>query len=1054
MILPIGQRELRVAARAPSSYWGRCAFAGTAALVFAVHSLLSTPRVAPIRIFEALTVLCFVMTLFSGVVLTSDRISSERREGTLGLLFLTALKARDVVAGNLAGSSLKSLCGLLAVLPILSLALIFGGVSLGEFGRVCLALLSSLAFAHCLCFMTSCAPERYVIAPLKGFAGVVFFNAALPALVILARKVPLGVAGNWVTTIGLCSPWTTLSLAPSTLPFRLRQFWISLVTVNLLSAGFLIVACALLSRSWRSEPHLGTSRPRQRTAALWRKRLLDSNPISWLASRHTFAPFGLLCLFLAIGLLACCLAPTFSPVPGLGRMFPVLGRLMHAWYWAAGTMHLVVFWALAAAACSRLASDRKSGALELILVSPIDVGRILRGQRLALLRQFAGPVVALLLAQGLLLWGMLSLEGLRPGNGLSAWQVLVQAKRALDANPQLWRSLLFDIGLSVGCEVMFFSTLAALASAGAWIALRARRPSFAPWLALLFVLAPPFALYLCVLIGADWLGFSRGDWAATSLLLLLSAWIPTTLFQAALSRWRLRNFFRLAAAEKLPVVMLPDRRAIIRVAAVIAGIWMIGSLLYLNENRRGESALKRLKHNAAKVQAPEAIPDSENFGAAPILQALSYRIDGQGRVRWEDDPGFTRLMKMGVTGKSREPLRSRTAYLRAPNEPYSNWALHRATDFQACAKFYLGTLMVQSKQTNLPAQIVLDALGQYDQDLKDLHVASLRPSARFSVLRDVPWSWQIHPFPHHTLFENVSDILQLRACAKLELGDTDGALADITFAIRLALSLQFDPGLESLTVRHCILLDALQPVWEGLARRRWSGSQIARLEELFQIDLFVDYPMAVREEFRMVSRNLEFFGAADPRLRVMWNLSSGDLFAAKIIPRGWMQLNQAAVIDVCEKNYVPIIDPDTHRFHPAKLAAASSALQRSGVFLGNLYSLAFGPEGFWPIRQKYVTTLVHAQASLDETVIACALEAFRQKENAYPKSLNQLARRIPNDPVTGRPFAYKVQDDLFVLYSIGANERDDGGLASGQGPWASGVPRQSISQGDWVWKYP
>ncbi len=82
--------------------------------------------------------------LVAGVFLTADSLSEEKREGTLGLLFLTELHGHDVVLGKLATGSVHALCAWLAVFPVLALPLLSGGVSPGEFWRVTLALNATL----------------------------------------------------------------------------------------------------------------------------------------------------------------------------------------------------------------------------------------------------------------------------------------------------------------------------------------------------------------------------------------------------------------------------------------------------------------------------------------------------------------------------------------------------------------------------------------------------------------------------------------------------------------------------------------------------------------------------------------------------------------------------------------------------------------------------------------------------------------------------------------------------------------------------------------------
>jgi ABC-type transport system involved in multi-copper enzyme maturation permease subunit len=88
--------------------------------------------------------------LFSGVWSTADCLSEEKREGTLGLLFLTDLKGYDVVFGKLVATSLNGFYALLAVVPILALPLLLGGITGGEFARMALVVVNTLFFSLAL----------------------------------------------------------------------------------------------------------------------------------------------------------------------------------------------------------------------------------------------------------------------------------------------------------------------------------------------------------------------------------------------------------------------------------------------------------------------------------------------------------------------------------------------------------------------------------------------------------------------------------------------------------------------------------------------------------------------------------------------------------------------------------------------------------------------------------------------------------------------------------------------------------------------------------------
>src|SRR5208283_1906949 len=90
--LPIIERELRVRARSEATYWVRFAV-GIAGALLCVKQLiisgpLNTPAVVGRRVFDEMTGAAFLLCC-SACVLAVEAINTERREGTLGLLFLT-----------------------------------------------------------------------------------------------------------------------------------------------------------------------------------------------------------------------------------------------------------------------------------------------------------------------------------------------------------------------------------------------------------------------------------------------------------------------------------------------------------------------------------------------------------------------------------------------------------------------------------------------------------------------------------------------------------------------------------------------------------------------------------------------------------------------------------------------------------------------------------------------------------------------------------------------------------------------------------------------------
>ena len=95
MFLPIVQRELRTAIRRPKFLWNRVmvalvALVSVAVLMFSFNSM-GFRGGGFVFNFTVTYVLLFCVVV--AATSTADAISGERREGTLGLLFLTDLRA-------------------------------------------------------------------------------------------------------------------------------------------------------------------------------------------------------------------------------------------------------------------------------------------------------------------------------------------------------------------------------------------------------------------------------------------------------------------------------------------------------------------------------------------------------------------------------------------------------------------------------------------------------------------------------------------------------------------------------------------------------------------------------------------------------------------------------------------------------------------------------------------------------------------------------------------------------------------------------------------------
>ena len=412
-LLPIVERELRVASRRAGTFWGRVLVALAALLVFGgVMAVLvgnTTPSSSHGRyLFGALLIIAFGYCLLAGARATADCLSEEKREGTLGLLFLTDLKGYDVVLGKLAATSVNTIYGLIAIVPVLAVSLQLGGITAGELIRAALMLLNTLLFSLTAGLFVSAMSQDERKAMFSTLF-VVIGSVLGPLMVSFSLGVFLGLPEEGAVAILALSPAFDLGyLLYGQLPRGfpgLWLFWGSFVWIHLLNWALLVATCWLLPRVWQArERKSAVARVEERfeqklygnglTRRRFRRRLLDQNPFLWLAQRERGKPWYVWFYVVAV-------TTTWL----WGRV--TQGSVMFdANVFMPGLMIIQAFFKvwIVSEACTRLAHDRRSGALELLLSTPLTPADVLRGQWLALRRQFLKPLLVLAVLECLVLW--------------------------------------------------------------------------------------------------------------------------------------------------------------------------------------------------------------------------------------------------------------------------------------------------------------------------------------------------------------------------------------------------------------------------------------------------------------------------------------------------------------------------------------------------------------------------------------------------------------------------------------------------------------------------
>ncbi len=479
--LPIVQRELRAASRRGGTYWLRSGY-GVVAFIICVFTFLAfidSPERTGRHLFRALAWLAMPYCLLCGVKCTADCLSQEKREGTLGLLFLTDLKGYDIVLGKLVATSLSGFYGLVATFPILAVPLLLGGVTNSQFWWELCVLLNTFLFSLALGMAVSVLSRESHRAMGVTFAVLLLFAVVLPACAWLTQYYyPRN--RTWIPeALLLPCPVYALSLTTQAFlpaPKQSALFW-SVVTVHGLSWLLLGLASGLVAASWQDKPVEGWRRAwlnwrRKRTFGTDRQRkwlrtaLLRVNPFYWAAARARPRPYywRLLAIIALVWVWG-----SFK----LGADW-----YNEAVYFSTAVLLNCTFKSWVASEAGRyLGQQRKDGTLEFVLSTPLSVKEILHGQWLALRRQFLGPFVVVIAVQLIFLAASLQRESFSQN----------------PINPIVW----------VASIIMLAADTVALCWTGMWGALTVKSPNAIPWVTMTRLLAAPWGLFVVVQIMAN-----------------------------------------------------------------------------------------------------------------------------------------------------------------------------------------------------------------------------------------------------------------------------------------------------------------------------------------------------------------------------------------------------------------------------------------------------------------------------------------------------------------------------------------------------------------------
>jgi ABC-type transport system involved in multi-copper enzyme maturation permease subunit len=384
--LPVMLRELRTIARHKSTFRIRVLSAALLLIVsFFVSLDFSGGRDSGGQLFAVLHPFIFYSIWLLVPLLVADCLSSEKREGTLGLLFLTPLSGGEIVGAKSVAQIVRSSSICLAALPILSIAFVLGGVGQTQIlllvlicsASLLLALAAGLAASSCCRYWSRAVICSYLFALVLMFVEAWIAGALIPF--------PAG-----LFPIGLSPAESIFMIAAQGFAFCQQPFdklrppmggsVLDMLKIATLACALFAITVFLcgrrISRSWQHREASPLQRWTTRTFCTprflishlkrWMARSISKNPVGWLQQRTwTGRMQGMIWFGIAVAISSVAMADS-----GFTRTYDHVQRVM---IW-------LLEGSLALSAAGSFRRERESGVLELLLVSPLREKQIVLGR--------------------------------------------------------------------------------------------------------------------------------------------------------------------------------------------------------------------------------------------------------------------------------------------------------------------------------------------------------------------------------------------------------------------------------------------------------------------------------------------------------------------------------------------------------------------------------------------------------------------------------------------------------------------------------------------------
>jgi hypothetical protein len=341
----------------------------------------------------------------------------------------------------------------------------------------------------------------------------------------------------------------------------------------------------------------------------------------------------------------------------------------------------------------------------------------------------------------------------------------------------------------------------------------------------------------------------------------------------------------------------------------------------------------------------------------------------------------------------------------------------------------VGKVKLPPRTEPLPAdtkQVLAEYLSDNAEALRLLHQAAAMKSCRYPIDLTKGMTTPLH---HLNSVRQGARLLYLEAIQHTDKQESQEAVESVLASLALSRSLNQEPMIISYLVHVAcqgIALDSLERILNGTSL---TDDQLAKLAA------------GIEESENQQSLTRAFVGERCCGLGYFEGLRRGKM-PLKDISSIWDEepvwsfflipiYRATGLLELDERQYLDIMEQyvqDAQLPLPEGIEASHAAGEKAN----HLSRLRIVSRALLPAFDRVVIKEGRCDAKIRDAEAALAIERYRLVNGRLPTQLSDLVptflRSVPSDPFDGKPLRYKTLSNGYMVYSVGDDREDNGGV--------------------------